>query len=380
MAKNNKSDSIEINGKRYDATTGAELSETVTMKPHHHLDGVVAPAGTVYAPTKHVLHKQPKPSRTTGKPSHHAPSMRDVMRPIAKHHGPAHSPQPAQTLMRRAVTKPTVTPKTQFKAQGQASQLVSQTVLEVAPKLSATIVDNRRLKHAQVIPKSRLISRYNMDVVIARTPAIPARSGSVGQAATTLPRASHQPAPSRPQTTADLLQRAIEQATSHRQVTPHIKRSAARNKRIVSVSTLALVSLVLFGFVLHQNMPNIKLDMASSKAGFAAGLPTNQPAGYSLGTLSASTGQVALQFHSNSDNNRVYNLVEKPSDWDSVTLRDMFVTNASANRYQTVQTAGRTLYLYGQQNITWVNGGIWYLVRSDGVLSNQQLIDLATSL
>jgi hypothetical protein len=72
-------------------------------------------------------------------------------------------------------------------------------------------------------------------------------------------------------------------------------------------------------------------------------------------------------------------LTEKTSAWNSATLRDNFVAS-NAKTYQTVETGGRTIYLYGQNQASWVNGGIWYQVQSNGALSNHQLVELATSL
>jgi hypothetical protein len=325
---------IEINGKRYDARTGAVAGQTGPKKSHRSVDGIVAKS-----------HKRP--------------------------------PQPAQTLMRRSVSKPPAKQRSHIKAQGQIDMLTKRVSVALAPKLSASEIDSQRLKHAHVIPKSRFISRHTASVLPVST--LSPAPVALPQIPTTAPRQAPR-STVRSKTTADLLQHAIEQATSHQQPAPRIKRAKRRSSRIMSVSTLALLSLALFGFVLHQNMPNIKLDLASSRAGFAASLPTDQPAGYSLNGLTASTGQVAMNYHSNSGDDRAYSITEKASSWDSATLRDSFVNSASNNTYQTIDTAGRTLYLYGQRDITWVNGGIWYQVHSANALSNQQLINIATSL
>lgn len=374
---------IEINGRRYDAHTGAALdAETPSPKTHQHLDGIVAPSHIVRPSDKNSAdHAGTKPlksahSRSPEPPAaakHRAPSMQDVVRPSA------HVPQPTRTLMRRVVSKPAAS-SPHLKAQGGATHPIEHTIMEVAPKMSAAAVDSRRLQHAQVVPKSQLVSRYNQDAAV--TPRPPSHIEAASRpAAASFSRPSSRPAAAgRPKTTADLLQRAIDQATSHRQPAPKLKHSPHRAGRIMSISTLALLSVLLFGFVLHLNMSHIKLDLASSKAGFAASLPGNQPSGFSLKGLDASTGQVALQFGSNSDSGRTYSIIEKSSPWDSITLRDAFVAPASGDKYQTVTAGGRTLYLYGRQNITWVNAGVWYQVHSEGALSNQQLINIATSL
>lgn len=281
--------------------------------------------------------------------------------------------------MRRGVSKPLAESRPRLKAQGRTDELLQRPTLDIGTKLSASSIDNRRLKHARVVPKSRLISRYNLDSITAVSTST--QRQVVHRQPTPVVSRSHRPASGRVTTTADLLQHAIEQANSHRQAPPKTRPVSTRHHtRIVSVSTLALAAILLFGFVLHQDMPNIKLDLASSRAGFAASLPADQPAGFSLNGLSAVTGQVALHFRSNSDTSRNYTITEKPSQWNSATLRDMFVIEASNDSYQAVQVAGRTAYIYGQQDITWVSGGIWYEIHSNGALSNQQLTDIAASV
>lgn len=369
---------IEINGKRYDAITGKAVEAPATMKPHHHLDSIVAPTHKSRAGG---TAKPATPPRAADKPTHHhRPSMQDVRQPVTRQR--PHTPQPTRTLMRHAVQKPQTAHHTSrgVKAQGEISGVTKHLSLELAPKLSAAVVDNQRLKHARVVPKSKLISHYHP----AAGGVVPVAAPTPAAVQPTIQFSPQTPTPTtrQPQTTAELLQHAIDQATSHQQPAPRVRRSYrhSRGRRIASVSTLALVSLTLFGFVLHQNMPSLKLDLASSRAGFAANMPASRPAGFSLNGLDAATGQVALHFQSNSNDGRTYTITEKPSNWDSATLRDSFVVTASNNKYETVSVAGRTLYLYGQQNITWVNGGIWYQVASAGALSNQQLVNIATSL
>lgn len=362
-----KNNVIEINGKRYDATTGALLHNG------HSTKAVAAPA------VKHAT------------PAKHKPSMLDV-RPAASHHRHGNQPQPTHTLMRQAVSKPAASAKSHLKAHGHVSHelaLAKAADLQVLPKTSALTVDDRRLRHAKAVHKSKLISRYSdATPATGAAPAFPLPTPTARPVMDVVPQAASRPHPvnARPQTTADLLQQAIEQATSHEQPAPKLSRLSRagrphrRVNKIASVSSLAVLSVAMFGFVLHQNMPSIKLDLASSKAGFAASLPASRPAGYSLSKLSSSIGQVDLNYQSGGNTQGSFTITEKQSNWDSATLRDMYVAQTSGDQYQTVQTAGRTLYLYGQQNVTWVNGGIWYLLHSDGSLTNQQLIDTASSL
>ena len=47
---------------------------------------------------------------------------------------------------------------------------------------------------------------------------------------------------------------------------------------------------------------------------------------------------------------------------------------------QTIDTAGRTVYIYGNDNASWVDNGIWYQVTSNGDLSNTDVLNIASSL
>ena len=66
-------------------------------------------------------------------------------------------------------------------------------------------------------------------------------------------------------------------------------------------------------------------------------------------------------------------------NWDSQTLLQNFVST-SGQPYDAYKAAGRTVYVYGNGNATWVNGGVWYEVSDNGALSKDQIIQLANSM
>ena len=119
--------------------------------------------------------------------------------------------------------------------------------------------------------------------------------------------------------------------------------------------------------------------MAGSRAGFAASLPSYQASGFGLSQIRTNAGEVALNFKDKNNVNKNYVVQEKPSSWDSLALRDNFVS-VTDNKSRTLQSNGMAIYLYGDNNATWVNGGIWYLVSGNGTLSDNQIINLANSL
>jgi hypothetical protein len=292
-----------------------------------------------------------------------------------KHKKP-HAPQPATTLMRHAVAKPKASLKHRVKAVGHLDHTPTATALMTKP--SAHTLDSQRLRHAKQVAKSPAISRFGKIL-----PSVPSGASlPMSQPLSIQPRPANKKPLRPPTTTAELLQRALEGATSHQQ--PRQKHLPARlakrvaERRITSISIMAASTAVLIGFVLYANLTAIQLQMASSKAGFTANLPGYQPVGYRFAHLNYSPGNVAMRFQSNSDS-RTYAISEKLSAWDSQTLRSDFVAGLGQD-YQTVETAGHTLYVYGHNNATWVNSGIWYQIKSDGALSVHQLVQLASSM
>ncbi|HEX7633463.1 MAG TPA: hypothetical protein VF401_04015 [Candidatus Saccharimonadales bacterium] len=369
MGKNNNI--IEINGKRYDAVSGRQLHHAATGQPaRRSIDGVVGPVKKSVA--SHTIAPVKTPAAK--------PATKTVHRPAKPH---ARAPQPAKTLMRNSVSKPKDGFKKHVKAQGPAA-LAKQPAAKLAPKPSVARLDEQRLKHAKHIPQSQLISRFGAPVnsgpAVLAAPQPAVTPLPVIPAAQPVSRTARVAAPKKqPRTTADILQTALEHANSHNQpaVHPH-KRRASRVKQITGVSIAALSLLFIVGLFGIQNVNSIKLRVASSKAGFSAALPAYRPAGYSLSKLNYGSGVVTIHFHSNSDN-RTYDVTERTSNWDSAGLRDSFVAPQSS-KYQTEEAAGRTIYLYGDGNATWVSNNIWYQVTGVGSLDNQQLVDLATSL
>ncbi|MDB5185311.1 MAG: hypothetical protein JWN38_1119 [Candidatus Saccharibacteria bacterium] len=359
MAKN--STHITINGNTYDAHSG-ELIKAGKAAPALTIDTVI---GKSYIPE--II---PAPASAPGPAVSTTAKQLAVTRHPAKHLA-KHQPQAGKTLMRRAVLKPSASLKRQTTV---TSPLTKKPLATVVAKPSVASVDPRRALHAETTAKHAMINKFN-------------HATTVRSAATPAPRV-HQPAapaaaqPAAHQPSMDIFERALAAAESHKHKAPvlasDIKARTRRRALTVAMSSLAVV--VIGGCIAYNNVANIKMQVASSRAGFHAVLPTKRPAGFSVGTLSATPGAVDVNFKSNSDN-RSFVVTQKASNWDSQALRDVFLSGSSvAGKYQTVEAGGRTVYLYGDNNATWVNGGVWYQVKTDGTLSSRQLLDLASSL
>lgn len=274
--------------------------------------------------------------------------------------------------MRQSVKKPSKYSQQQLVAHGHTDNLAQQPKLSVAAKASAARLNKQRLEHAKQISKSEHISRFgDLSSKDFQAKAVrhkpPAHTKPKSTAATT----------GKPLSSSDVLQHAINHAVSHNQPKP--KKRLSRRHQIASFGTLAAVTTLLLGFIVYQKMPAFELRIASAKAGFAASLPSYQPSGYHLGQLDYGAGVVAMRFNSNSDTSRKFAITQQSSAWNSDTLRDLFV-QANDKNYRVIQDGGLTVFLYGQNNATWVNHGVWYKVQATGALSNRQLIDIAKSL
>lgn len=367
---NKHTDTIIINGQHFNARTGlplpADVSATKTVR---NVDGILpkhVTGATLNLPTQYT---QPMKS-VVKKP------VMDMTRLPAPHTS-KHPQQPGQTLMRRALAKPTPSLKRQTKLATANPKKSKVSVANLHRKSSAAVVDERKLQHAQAITKHDLIKRYAFPVTSVKSR--PQLSPVAAQAVLASQQSANGLAK---QPSMDLFEKALARADGHLQQPPKASRSnlsrAKKRQRSLNIATAAVACLLLIAFVAFQNVPNVKLQYASNRAGFHAALPGYKPAGFSVGKLSYQAGAVSVSFKSNSDS-RAFAITQKPSAWDSQTLREDFVS-VLGQQYHTASAGGRTIYLYGQNNATWVNDGVWYQVKTAGSLTERQLMQLASSM
>lgn len=352
------------------------LVSTLSPKQRGSVDGVISskatPSSALAAP-KIVAFKTIKPLSDA--------KVMDIQ--SAKHQtriaakaASSHKTQSSQTLMRHVVTKPVASLKRRHRAvshiDANDDALVTQPAGTFLAKASLGVVPAARLKRATLAARSAQINRFSK----ASPSLINYHSASEAGGANAADVLPHTSKP------LDIFEVALERATSHMQPAvkhyKHPRRQQFLSKRRVSLAATGISLLLLIGFVGFENRTTLSVRMAAKKAGFSAALPSYQPSGFSVSHLNYSAGNVAIQFRSNSDK-RAYAITEKPSSWDSATLRDNFVATTD-QQYQTVNVGGRTVYLYGKNNASWVNAGVWYQVQSEGSLSDQQLSQLASSL
>ena len=365
---------IELNGKRYDALSGKlmrEVGPAPKVAPHSRvIDDVMS---SVVSPDSKV----PKP-RAAHMPSH--PHKQSNSRPTPKAKVP-HKPEHAKTLMRSSVKKPTTSPSSSKRVQTLAGSLPIQRPMHLAAPFRRSS-DEHRVARAQNAPKSQLVQRFATAKPTLSTTLhkldltkVPAKAS---QAVASVSNTPHQ-IQSR---THDILMAGLARAESHKQspITP--KRSARKVRkwpRFAGLATLVILILGIGSFLVYYNLPELEVRFASVRAGIHADLPGYIPTTFTFASpVTYEQGKVKLTFHSASSH-QSFSLTEQTSSWDSDTLRDNFVVGTDP-AYQTLEDGGRTIYIYGKGDATWVNSGIWYQITSSSSLSSNQLLDIAISL
>lgn len=360
---------IELNGQMYDTSTGKLLGAASAKHSVHK----TTPAKAV-SQVKHL-------DGFTRRPGAVKRSATAV--PPAKVH---QQPQKSKTLMRTAVKKPVAPAKIHAKAPAttvSGKQAVDHKAF-MAPAKPGRVI------RATNTPKSTLISKFGAAAASIKTEVLPVKPMPARQDT----HVTHQAAPTPPvinhpkQTVAqvDPFQSALEQALSHEQ--PKAKKAKLHHRvarklhvspKIVSLASFTLVALAISGLMAYQNLPELAMRVAATRAGLSASLPSYQPSGYSLaGPIQYQPGQVTINYKSASDD-RSFNVVQKNSSWNSETLLENFVTTTNTP-YQTFQSNGRTIYIYGGNKATWVDGGIWYSIDGQSNLNSDQLLRIAESL
>lgn len=352
---------IEINGKKYDALTGQLLStpaESAQQKPVVS----VKPNQSTGVVDGFVRRQKPATHRTTA-------------------HSAVKQPQKSNTLMRTAVQKP---------------QSVVHKVKAEKPTIQKSHLGSsvRRTAIAMNTPKSPQVNKFDStthrtSVIKTTQPNMQVKQppASTKQVATPTVHAPQSQQPHTQTQSQKMTEAALAHAKSHETEasTHHTKkrgkfaRKLGVSKRTFSIGTSALAVVLLAGFFAVQNVPNLSMRVAATRAGFDASMPGYRPSGFSFkGPIKYSPGSVTVSFSSNTDD-RYYQVTQKSSNWNSDALLANFVV-AEGKQYQTFLDRGRTLYIYDQSNATWVDDGVWYQIEGESDMTTDQLIRIASSI
>lgn len=427
---------IELNGKQYDALSGALLGQSrVKATPASRaglrrqgraVDGFIR-KGTANGPHPTVVQPDVVPSTkltAATQPLHKqaGKSMGDVKKVHVARSGSkalaAHQPEHPKTLMRAAVKKPSMHLKPAIKTTAPAEMMAapnSKISKPLQKKLSVTQVNPVRLGRAQRIARSQHIRRFREErgayinavsanspraaavqtttsggpVVSVRSAATQAASRSMQQdfrpvqrthqvTQMARPQASVQPA-TKPQSAADIFEAALAHATAHEQTEPlRAKRRASHRRRVLNLVAGISAVLLFVGFLAYLNRPAIELHLASMRVGFHADLPSYRPTGYALngGVKTIGGDTVALNYASGDSS---YTITQQASDWNSTTLLDQLSTSHGTPS-QTVESKGRTIYIFKDATAAWVNGGVHYELSGNNALNSDEIVSVATSM
>lgn len=422
---------VEINGRLYDAKTGALIQTDHQPTPHtqhpsqqavqqprkQFVDGFVRGAALPTAQTPLALRKKSSDSATSAshqssqQASHHHDAAAQTSHHAhnAPHHAiDAHDVHQKQhksaTLMRKVVKNPI-----KHAAHQQASHLIQPKrgvplkaihsgPVESAKSRLAESPRTRFILKAQSSQQSHAISHFTqkdsdgsldpLKPIPVKLKTIDLKSPDPAALQHHEHHAAHHTAQNEPQAapthevptrnhrTHAMLQRGLMAANSHEQHRIAFKKST--RSTLVSVGAGTLAALILTGYIAYVNLPNIAMKVAASKAGFSATLP-DAPSGYAMkGAIKYAPGRITFNLQSNSNDNTIA-ITEQSSNWDSQSLLKNHVRPASSGDYEAIEASGRTLYLYGK-SVSWVHGGVWYQIDGNDQLGRDQLVKIATSM
>jgi hypothetical protein len=379
---------VEVNGKRYDAITGAVVAtQRPAAKSAAAIHARPRPGGqrTVDGFTRVSRDHDAKPATHKAgfaKPLHAKPRA-------AASHAVAHKPQRSATLMRNAVKKPAavVQSSSGLKAQLRTDMPAVRHAHPLTHKLSYGNVDQDRHVRAHQVAKLPTVSHFGAQGFSSsatkpvaqahNVPAIPAQpAGPLDFIATD----QHHGAPVGVSTSStDIFEQALASATSHEQTFEDVRRpKSRRRKRALGVVGVSLLLLLLVGFLSYTNAAQIGLKVASYRAGLDAKLPSSAPSDYTFNHLDYKPGTVVASYVSSSSN-QGFNISQHASNWDSQTLLSNVVSTTKEG-YKTYQRAGRTVYILSNNTATWVDSGVLYTVEGNAKLTSSELLDLASAM
>lgn len=332
---------ILINGKVYDSTTGLPVAEPVTSQKPSSASAVRAIVPKpVIAPAKTVI-----------RDTHHAKQT--------------HRHTQKSTTLRRDVLKKPVS-KSQI---GSAKRTPTAGHVARSPHISKfaphpQVFDISRPKRTSV----KQVSTESVHPIVAQKHAL-----------VTPPKHAKPQAMTSRELKNHLIKQGLEKSNREQVSVPKRKGFFARRPRAAGFATMSIAVMVLGGYLTYLNMPGLSVRVAAAQAGVAASFPDYHPDGYRFnGPVAYSPGQVAIKFQANS-NSSTYTLSEQNSGWNSQAVFDNVIAKLPDSDYITNSQQGLTIYTFGSK-AAWVNRGILYTVDGDAPLNNEQLLKIAGSL
>lgn len=391
MTKRNTS--IHLNGKRYDALSGALLNfeeapaPTNLVRQTQSIDGVIGGRGVKPQPTavkKHVAVKSTAPIKVSKIAT--AKKTRATAR-----HATVRRAQSSGTLMRHAVKKPATSFKQQANAKGALTHHGAGSIT-VVPKVSMGAVNHHRAQRAAAHSVNPRISKFGheLGVIVETAYADIQRAAHAIDDAIIVPQivtpAAYRPDISRIRvtqsaavTTSDIFEQALLRATSHEQLVPQQPMGKLRSlrRRMVSFTAGAVAVLAIVGLFGYQKQDTIQFKVATSQSAFAAKMPGYQPRGFSLDDVQVAGGTVNARY---ANDRGSYMISERQTSWGTDELVEKIALNQPLGNYSSINAGGRTVYTFGRNQAAWVYNGRLYQVAGNGLLSTQDFTQIASSM
>ncbi len=353
---------ITLNGRRYDALSGQPFGSKA--KKFSNIDGVVKRRSLPHSQTN----TEPVIKQFATKPA--KPAHR-LAKNVTKR------PETAKTLMRTAVIKPDKSTRLLSKALTPLDTLTNTDIIKKYGMVNS--IDFRRAKRAKTFQLSSQINRFGA-TVIAST-----RSSNVYRQLSGTNKNVDDINTNQTPAKKDVWARAIEQATSHEQPKltkkelKHLHGPKPRKHKLAKYTATLLIGLLVLSYGIYTLMPTVMTKIASVDAGFAASLPGYNPSGFRLASINYQPGQVAFNYQSNIDS-RNFKIIENSSTWDSATLVSSIIKPSEGKNYKTLLVRGMNVYIYGNNQASWVSNGILFQISGNNTLSTNQIVQLATTL
>jgi len=239
----------------------------------------------------------------------------------------------------------------------------------------------RKIGHNMDIARSKSITHFAPRTVTVPVPkpTLAKKHFDISPNKHPLAKITHTPKPIIDMSAKAIKETAIAEAfTKVDEAKVEAKKKFSHNNKIFRIIIISIILILIVGYFIFINLPNISVGVANAQAGIKASYPEYCPDGYnSNGSVSFSEGQVTIVFHSNS-NDKKFSIEQTKSSWDSSAVKNQ-VNNDSKGEFITTEEGGLTIYSYSG-NAAWVNGGILYKISDDSSLNNDQIRRIATSL
>lgn len=365
---------IEINGKKYDAHTGkmldtpaaknqpnpAKKSPALSKKSPRSIDGIHGGAAKKKPAAAAAINK-PKTAPTTAKKVSAAPPKR------------THNPAPhLKTKVQRSKT---------LHRKGVKTPVFTDIPNKATPTVAPTAASEGRLQRAFQINKSSQIKKFS-DFTKTKL----ARDDTNEKTPTSSKPANTPVENTQPTQKLSQKEQLIANAAAKEINTPKAHEKTRTNRKykkhisFAGYGAVAAIVLILCGYIAYLNVPAISMKVAANRAGFAATLPSYQPAGYRFnGPIGYGPNLVTINYQSTTDN-RAFSLSQRPTTWDTNAVKEAFVEPQTETEPITVSDRGLSIFVYDGK-AAWVNAGKLYAIETKGAqLGINQILDLASSM